>query len=195
MSEAASLLTSLALCPLKTAHETHGNSKLSAKRTVPINLVPSDDESSMLSQYNNLLVRHSEFFFPSSSDNRVGLRCIHCKDHPQHITAATFFPSTIGSISSGLGTIGARHFGWGKCPSVPPNVQKQMVDTKNISNLETRSRSRIGLRPTARSLYNNMTHTTMRKQAFVGYKVHCQTSKSQVTFFKGTSLHRLVSPP
>jgi hypothetical protein len=98
-----------------------------------INLVPSISDTSTLSDYNNLLVRNIEFFYPSKShvnyenlsgskntsnmsDIRLGLRCIHCKDSPTHITAAAFFPSTIGSIASGLGTIGSRHFG--ECPCV-----------------------------------------------------------------------------
>lgn len=91
-----------------------------------INLVNND--ISILSDYNNLLVRNIEFFYPSKShlnyenlsgskntanmtDTRLGLRCMHCKDSLTHITAAAFFPSTIGSIASGLGTIGSRHFG------------------------------------------------------------------------------------
>ena len=117
----------------------------SKKRHPDINLVPATaEESAILSEYNNLLVRNIEFFFPSS-DNRIGLRCIHCKDQPKHVTAATFFPSAIGSISSGLGTIGCRHFGWGKCPSVQPGVVQRMIETKKTSNLQTRSKGRVGL--------------------------------------------------
>ena len=116
----------------------------SAKRHPAINLVPRGEMSSILSDYNNLLVRHIEFFYPSS-DNRVGLRCVHCKDQPQHVTAATFFPSTIQSISSGLGTIGARHFGWGKCTCVQPEIVQRMIETKKTSGIQTKNRGRVGL--------------------------------------------------
>ncbi|KAL7534172.1 hypothetical protein ACHAXR_005698 [Thalassiosira sp. AJA248-18] len=143
-SEAAGVLTTLALCPRKDVKEDVAASKLPAMRHPAINLVPQGESSSMLSDYNNLLVRHIEFFYPSS-DNRVGLRCIHCKDHPHHVTAATFFPSTIGSISSGLGTIGARHFGWGKCPFVQSETVQRMIETKKTSGLQTRSNGRVGL--------------------------------------------------
>ncbi len=144
MSEVANVLTSLAFCPLQKQDniEGGGDCKIRPKRHPSINLVPQD--FCVLSDYNNLLVRHIEFYYPSS-DNRVGLRCIHCKDHPQHVTAATFFPSTIGSISSGLGTIGARHFGWGKCPFVQPEIVQQMIETKKTSNLQTRTNGRVGL--------------------------------------------------
>lgn len=93
-----------------------------------IDLVPVNNDTSKLSDYNNLLVRNVEFFHPAKShvnyqnlsgskntanmsEIRLGLRCIHCKDSPTHITAAVFFPSSTGSIASGLGTIGTRHFG------------------------------------------------------------------------------------
>ncbi|KAL3817497.1 hypothetical protein ACHAXA_007087 [Cyclostephanos tholiformis] len=145
MSEAANALTSLAFYPPlnENKKEDDDSFKIPAKRHPSINLVPQGGES-VLSDYNNLLVRHIEFYYPSS-DNRVGLRCIHCKDHPQHVTAATFFPSTIGSISSGLGTIGVRHFSWGKCPFVQPEVVQQMIETKKTSNLQTRTNGRVGL--------------------------------------------------
>ena len=100
-----------------------------------LSLIPSANRSNVLSEYNNMLVRNIEFFYPASShldydnlsgsmnsslmsQNRLGLRCIHCKDSPTHVTAAAFFPRTIGSIASGLGTVGTRHFGWGKCKSL-----------------------------------------------------------------------------
>eukprot|EP00956_Cyclotella_meneghiniana_P034970 scaffold109890_cov70-Cyclotella_meneghiniana.AAC.3 len=79
------------------------------------------------------------------TDTRLGLRCIHCKDSSTHITAAAFFPSTIGSIASGLGTIGARHFGLGKCPNAHPDMVHQMVETKKSSSIQTRSKGRLGL--------------------------------------------------
>ncbi|KAL7550445.1 hypothetical protein ACHAWF_013680 [Thalassiosira exigua] len=140
--QAADVLTSLALCSSNEA-----DSKPPAKRHPNINLVPRDEASSMLSDYNNLLVRHIEFFYAgssNSSDNRVGLRCIHCKDHTS-APGKTFFPSKIDSISAGLGTIGARHFGWGKCPLIRPEIVQEMVQTKKSSSLQTRERGRVGL--------------------------------------------------
>jgi len=125
-------------------------------------LIPSAERSHVLSQYNNLLVRNVEFFYPAASHldydslsgsmngslmsrSRLGLRCIHCKDSPNHITAAAFFPRTIGSIASGLGTIGTRHFGWGKCPFAKPELVEQMMEAKKTSSTETRARGRMGL--------------------------------------------------
>mmetsp|Transcript_21507 Transcript_21507/g.43152 ORF Transcript_21507/g.43152 Transcript_21507/m.43152 type:complete len:622 (+) Transcript_21507:2650-4515(+) len=125
-------------------------------------LIPSAERSNVLSQYNNLLVRHVEFFYPAASHldydnlsgsmngslmsrNRLGLRCIRCKDSPNHVTAAAFFPRTIGSIASGLGTIGTRHFGWGKCPFAEPQLVEQMMEAKKTSSSETRARGRMGL--------------------------------------------------
>ena len=133
-----------------------------AARHPNLALVPSDERSNVLSQYNNLLVRNVEFFYPAAShldyDNlsgsmngthmssrRLGLRCIHCKDSPNHITAAAFFPRTINSIASGLGTIGTRHFGWGKCPFARPELVEQMIEAKKTSSTETRARGRMGL--------------------------------------------------
>lgn len=145
-TEAADVLTSLAFCQ-PVQQETGGDfadSKLPAKRHPAINLVPMEDSRIILSDYNGLLIRNIEFYYPLT-DNRVGLRCIHCKDHPQHVTAATFFPSSIGSISSGLGTIGARHFGWGKCPFIPPEIVQQMIETKKASGLQTKTNGRVGL--------------------------------------------------
>ena len=97
--------------------------------------LPSADRSDLLSQYNNMLVRNIEFFYPASShldydnmsgsmnstlmsQNRLGLRCIHCKNSPTHVCASSFFPRTIGSLASGLGTVGTRHCGWGKGKSL-----------------------------------------------------------------------------
>lgn len=112
--------------------------------------------------YNNLLVRNCEFFHPAKShvnyenlsgskntanmsEVRIGLRCIHCKNNPTHITAAAFFPSAISSIASGLGTIGSRHFGLGKCPNVHPDLVRQLAETKKSSSIQTRSQGHIGL--------------------------------------------------
>jgi len=160
-----STLTSLALCPpnqiqqqpivapppsLPAVPVLRAQPILPGPRHPAINLVPQGEDpgggsSSILSDYNNLLVRNIEFYYPSS-DNRVGLRCIHCaRNTTAHVTAATFFPAKIGSISSGLGTIGARHFGWGKCPYVQPEVVQQLAATKKTSQLQTKSKGRVGL--------------------------------------------------
>jgi hypothetical protein len=147
MFETANALTSFACRPPpqnEDSEEHADDHMIPAKRHPSIDLVPQGGDIHVLSDYNNLLVHHVEFYYPSS-DNRVGLRCIHCKDHPQHVPAATFFPSTIGSISSGLGTIGARHFCWGKCPFVQSDVVQQMIETKKTSNLQTRTNGRVGL--------------------------------------------------
>ena len=159
MRDAAGTLTSLALCPPPTNYQATSSNTFQqenpAQRPLPppaatatrhpvINLVPQGNDSGKLSDYNNLLVRNIEFFYPSS-DNRVGLRCIHCKNHPHHVSAATFFPSTLSSISSGLGTIGARHFGWGKCPYAPQHIIQEMATTKKTTHLQTRSKGRVGL--------------------------------------------------
>ena len=129
-----------------------------------IDLIPVNNDTSILSDYNNLLVRNIEFFYPikshlnyenlSGSKNasnmsatRLGLRCIHCKNSTTHVTAAAFFPSTIGSIASGLGTIGSRHFGLGKCPNnnLNSDLVGQMIETKKTSSIQTRTNGRIGL--------------------------------------------------
>jgi len=137
-----------------------GNGYVSKSAVALINLVPSDSDTGRLSDYNNLLTRNIEFFFPSKvphgteasaerdsdvAENKIGLRCIHCAHIPQCITAATFFPRSIGSIASGLGTIGSRHFGLGKCPVAGPEKVKQMLQYKKTSGIQTRVNGRIGL--------------------------------------------------
>jgi hypothetical protein len=134
-----------------------------------LSLIPSADRSNVLSEYNHMLVRNIEFFYPASShldydnmsgsmnsslmsQNRLGLRCIHCKNSPTHVTAAAFFPRTIGSIASGLGTVGTRHFGWGKCPFVNPELVTAMVEAKKTTSNETRARGRMGLDAYCRDL-------------------------------------------
>jgi hypothetical protein len=69
-----------------------------------------------------------------------------------HVTTAAFFPRTIGSIASGLGTIGTRHFGWGKCPFVNPELVQDMVEAKKTSSNETRARGKMGLDAYCRDL-------------------------------------------
>jgi hypothetical protein len=171
LHETAGALTNLAL----TTNTTTSNASLSSIRMAlpsaaapphgrhpTLTLIPSANRSNVLSEYNHMLVRNIEFFYPASShldydnlsgsmngslmsQNRLGLRCIHCKDSRVHVTAAAFFPRTIGSIASGLGTIGTRHFGWGKCPFVNPELVQDMVEAKKTSSNETRARGKMGL--------------------------------------------------
>ena len=122
--------------------------EIPGERRCAINLVPQGDAANVLSDHNNLLVRSVEFFYPSS-DNRVGLRCIHCK-YAAKQTASTFFPSSINSISSGFGTIGTRHFGWGKCPIVHASIVAELKVTKKTSNVQTKTNGRVGRPPTHR---------------------------------------------
>ena len=81
------------------------------------------------------------------------------------------------TISSGLGTIGTRefcfadtlsplaltkslnlpmhfteHLAWGKCPFVQPEIVQRMIETKKISNLQTRTNFRVGLDAYCRKL-------------------------------------------
>ena len=77
-----------------------------------INLVPPENDTSIISAYHNLLVSNIEFFYPSSDaptktmgeseqkDNRLGFRCIHCKKYYVE------FPD---GIASEIETFGARH--------------------------------------------------------------------------------------
>ena len=76
---------------------------------------------------------------------KVGLRCVHCCNTGQHITAASFFPSSINSISSGIGTIGSRHFIGGKCTIIPRSTVSMLSSAKKISQQQTRTAKRIGL--------------------------------------------------
>ena len=84
-----------------------------------INLVPSQEDTSMISAYNNLLVGNIEFFHLSSDDpktlgssknrdNHLGLRCIHCKTHTDAYVE-TEFPDGVRSIASVIETFGSRH--------------------------------------------------------------------------------------
>ena len=155
-----SALTSLVLKAASTKENTA--SVTGPTRHPNLVLIPPPERSNILSEYNNLLVRNVEFFYPAAShldydnlsgsmngalmsENRLGLRCIHCKNNPNHVTAAAFFPRTIGSIASGLGTIGTRHFGWGKCPFAGTELVEQMMEAKKTSGSETRAKGRIGL--------------------------------------------------
>jgi hypothetical protein len=178
LHETAGALTNLALTTNATTSNPPSSSMQMALpsaaapphgRHPTLTLIPSANRSNVLSQYNHMLVRNIEFFYPSSShldydnlsgsmngslmsQNRLGLRCIHCKDSRVHVTTAAFFPRTIGSIASGLGTIGTRHFGWGKCPFVNPELVQDMVEAKKTSSNETRARGKMGLDAYCRDL-------------------------------------------
>ena len=67
-------LTSLTLCQPAVAVVGASRREIAGDRRCAINLVPQGDASDVLSDHNNLLTNHIEFFYPSS-DNRVGLRC------------------------------------------------------------------------------------------------------------------------
>ena len=122
-----------------------------------ISLVP--ENRTVLSDYNYILTQNIEFFEVSASytsnafgmkmddlpKSKVGLRCIHCSSSKRHVTAASFFPSSTGSISSGMGTIGSRHFIGGKCPSFPKEILQRLSVAKKISQQQTRSPGKLGL--------------------------------------------------
>ena len=191
---AAGALTSFAVRAVSASNTSTSSTEMGLEESfgsrdpnTVIDLIPINNDTSILSDYNNLLVRNIEFFYPykshlnyenlSGSKNasnmsatRLGLRCIHCKNSTTHVTAAAFFPSTIASIASGLGTIGSRHFGkpfrmqcykdllylhyshiivtlsgLGKCPNIHSDLVHQMVETKKTSSIQTRTNGRIGL--------------------------------------------------
>ena len=137
-------------------HRTSCTETKTEDKRLDLNLIP---ETKILSDYNHILTQNVEFFqtsakctFPSTNEAlkgtftaKVGLRCIHCAARKQYTTAATFFPSTINSIASGIGTIGARHFAQGKCPFVSENVLEALRSTKKSSQQQTRMQGRKGL--------------------------------------------------
>lgn len=123
-----------------------------------VSLIPKCN--SILSDYNMLLTKNIELFKVKTEGTayskgithgngspmeKVGLRCIHCRFLSQPITAASFFPSSVNSISSGIGTIGARHFIGGKCPLLPSETLDKLKQFKKISQQQTRTQGRISL--------------------------------------------------
>jgi len=138
------------------------------KKVVNISLTPRN--KNILSGYNFLLTQHIELFEVTTKPNfsqgslninlmtlpmsKVGLRCKHCIDTKCHITAASFFPTSIKSIASGLGTIGARHFAGEKCPLVSEETLELLKHAKRISQQQTRTQGRIGLDAYCRVLAN-----------------------------------------
>lgn len=109
---------------------------------VDISLIPEDEN--ILSDYNILLTQNIELFQVSAT-KRIGLRCKDCGVQGHNTTAATFFPSSINSIASGIGTIGARHFIGGKCPSISTDTMNRLKQFKKTSQQQTRTRGRISL--------------------------------------------------
>ena len=133
----------------KTRMETTGLS---------INITPLH-EKPFLSDYNLLVTKNVEFFQLSTKDGndkvvstKVGLRCTNCSKLPVHYTAASFFPSAVGSVASGLGTIAARHFLGGKCPLLPKFILDQLSATKKSSTIQTKTPGHIGMEAYMRNI-------------------------------------------
>ncbi len=134
-------------------------SKIKTKSSLDVSLIP--ENRTTLSDYNYILTQNIEFFEVTISYNiplnssklnmdglpksKIGLRCIHCSANERHVTAASFFPSSTSSISSGMGTIGSRHFIGGKCPHFPKDILEILVAAKKKSQQQTRSPGKLGL--------------------------------------------------
>ncbi len=156
--------------PAKASGSDVGKGGLNAPNCFPpteilnVSLIP--EQKGVLSDYNYILSKNIQFFETPVScnsvndsnntsalpDSKVGLRCIHCASYQRHITAASFFPSSISSISSGMGTIGSRHFLGGKCPFLPKDTFDELKRTKKMSQQQTRTQGRIGLDAYCRDL-------------------------------------------
>lgn len=125
---------------------------------VDISLIP--ENKNLLSDYNYLLVKNIELFQVPTSFNasqiaginpeelpatKVGLRCIHCSSNERQITASSFFPSSISSMASGIGTIGSRHMIGGKCPLLPKSVLHELKEAKLSSQQQSRIPGKVAL--------------------------------------------------
>lgn len=148
----------------KETNDQHVNKQ--KKKVLRVSLVP--DRRDILSDYNLMLTKNIELFeVPTVYDirdgadricttglptSKVGLRCIHCSSHVRQVTAASFFPSSIASIASGVGTIGARHFVGGKCPNLSNSILEMLKQNKKTSQQQTRTQGRIGLDAHCRDL-------------------------------------------
>lgn len=135
-------------------------------KILSVSLIP--EKRDILSDYNLMLTENIELFEVPTVYNirdgadricttglptsKVGLRCIHCSSHVGQVTAASFFPSSIGSIASGVGTIGARHFTGGKCPNISNSIMGMLKQNKKASQQQTRTQGRIGLDAYCRAL-------------------------------------------
>lgn len=125
---------------------------------VDISLVPND--KSVLSDYNYILTQNIELYQVTTSFNisdtmkikkdelpatKVGLRCIHCSSDERQVTASSFFPSSISSMASGIGTIGSRHLIGGKCPCFPKDILLNLKEAKLTSQQQSRITGKMAL--------------------------------------------------
>jgi len=125
---------------------------------VDISLIP--ENKNLLSDYNYLLTKNIELFQVPLSFNvaqmnvtmaeelpatKVGLRCIHCSSSEHQITASSFFPSSVSSMASGIGTIGSRHMIGGKCPLLPKSVLHELKEAKLNSQQQSRIPGKVAL--------------------------------------------------
>ncbi len=147
-------------CATPTTSGNHG-SNAKEDEVLNISLIPQAD--TILSDYNMMLTQNIELFKTVIEKTvnayskglpmvKVGLRCIHCSSQGKHVTAASFFPSSLSSIASGIGTIGARHFIGGKCPSLSNETLDGLKQCKKISQQQTRMSGRISLDAHCRAL-------------------------------------------
>jgi len=177
----------------KKMKETALDISLIPEMALDISLIP--DDHNILSEYNYILTRNIEFFeispaFKVSKDaigsdvgsitkSKVGLRCIHCATKVRHTnSAASFFPSTIGSIASGLGTIGARHFAGGKCSFINEKRLEELRLAKKTSQQQTRIQGKIGLDAYCRELAKTK---NISNNAFGGIYVDPTVSRKDET--------------
>ena len=108
------------------------------------NLVPAS--ATKLSDYNNHIVRNVEFFYRQGGhDNMIGMRCIHCRDAADDsIANQYFFPGSVKSLASGLGSMGARHFGMGKCPGADSDFIMKLAEAKRTHASQSKKRTGLG---------------------------------------------------
>ncbi|EJK54664.1 hypothetical protein THAOC_25689 [Thalassiosira oceanica] len=107
-----------------------------------LNLVPASDTK--LSDYNNLIVRNVEFFYRRGGHD-IGMRCIHCRDvADDSITNQSFFPGSVKALASGLGSMGARHFGMGKCPVADSDFILKLAQAKKTHASQSKKRTGLG---------------------------------------------------
>ena len=111
---------------------------------ISLDLVPASDEK--LSDYNNLIVRNVEFVYRQGGhNNQIGMRCIHCRDvADDSIANQSFFPGSVKSLASGLGSMGARHFGMGKCPGADSDLLLELAEAKKTHASQSKRRTGLG---------------------------------------------------
>jgi hypothetical protein len=71
---------------------------------------------------------------------------------PDHYPAASFFPSAVSSIASGMGTIATRHFIGGRCPLLPKTVINELIIAKKNSTMQTKTAGHIGMEAYTRNI-------------------------------------------